>query len=208
MRKDFAIFILTHGRPEKVITYKTIKKAGYTGKIFIIIDDEDKRRDEYVEAFGKESVIIFNKKEIAQTFDEFDNNDEKRSIVYARNACFEIAKKLKLKYFMQLDDDYYEINYKFTDQFIYKQRSINGGLDNILNYFINYFENINVKSIAFAQCGDFIGGEKGSFGKVIKLHRKAMNTFLCSTERPFKFVGRINEDVNTYTSYQSRGNVF
>jgi hypothetical protein len=26
-----------------------------------------------------------------------------------------------------------------------------------------------------------------------------MNTFFCSTERPFKFVGRINEDVNTYT---------
>ena len=35
-----------------------------------------------------------------------------------------------------------------------------------------------------------------------------MNTFFCSIDRPFKFIGRINEDVNTYTNYQSKGNVF
>jgi hypothetical protein len=40
------------------------------------------------------------------------------------------------------------------------------------------------------------------------LRRKAMNTFFCCTERPFKFVGRINEDVNTYTNLASRGGLF
>jgi len=39
--KDFAVFILSHGRPNDVITYKTIIKQGYTGKIFIILDNED-----------------------------------------------------------------------------------------------------------------------------------------------------------------------
>ena len=32
-----------------------------------------------------------------------------------------------------------------------------------------------------------------------------MNSFVCDTEKPFKFVGRINEDVNTYTCEQRRG---
>ena len=31
--EDFAIFILTHGRPNNVITYNTLKTSGYTGDI-------------------------------------------------------------------------------------------------------------------------------------------------------------------------------
>lgn len=32
-----------------------------------------------------------------------------------------------------------------------------------------------------------------------------MNTFFCDVEKPFKFIGRINEDVNTYTRLGSTG---
>ena len=35
-----------------------------------------------------------------------------------------------------------------------------------------------------------------------------MNTFICSTDRKFQFVGRINEDVNTYVKYGSIGSIF
>ena len=35
-----------------------------------------------------------------------------------------------------------------------------------------------------------------------------MNSFFCSIERPFKFIGSINEDVNTYTTLASRGDLF
>lgn len=45
MRDDFCAFILTHGRPDKVLTYRTLRRAGYTGKIFIVVDDEDKTRN-------------------------------------------------------------------------------------------------------------------------------------------------------------------
>ena len=38
--EDFAVFILTHGRADNVKTYKTLKRFGYTGKIYIIIDNE------------------------------------------------------------------------------------------------------------------------------------------------------------------------
>ncbi|EFL0486748.1 hypothetical protein G8G26_005003 [Escherichia coli] len=30
MRDDFCAFILTHGRPDKVLTYRTLRRAGYT----------------------------------------------------------------------------------------------------------------------------------------------------------------------------------
>ena len=35
-----------------------------------------------------------------------------------------------------------------------------------------------------------------------------MNSFFCSTDRPFQFLGSINEDVNTYTTLGSRGDIF
>ena len=44
---DFCVFILTHGRPEKVITYETLIKNGYSGPRYIVIDNEDKKANLY-----------------------------------------------------------------------------------------------------------------------------------------------------------------
>lgn len=51
-----------------------------------------------------------------------------------------------------------------------------------------------------------IGGANNFFRK--GLSRKAMNTFFCKTSRRFQFVGRVNEDVNTYTSLGNKGGLF
>jgi hypothetical protein len=42
-KEKFAMFILTHGRPHDVITMQALKDSNYTGKTFIIIDNEDKQ---------------------------------------------------------------------------------------------------------------------------------------------------------------------
>ena len=41
MRDDFAVMILTHGRADRVYTLKSLRKGGYTGKVYIVIDNED-----------------------------------------------------------------------------------------------------------------------------------------------------------------------
>lgn len=203
---DFVAFILTHGRPEKVFTYNSLIKGGYTGRIVILIDNEDKKADEYKAKFG-DKVYIFDKKAISLTFDQADNFNDRRAIVYARNACFDVAKELGYKYFIQLDDDYTDFRYKFDGNYNYLDKVIKGSLDNIFESLLKFYKSIPAKSIAIAQGGDFIGG-KESTSAVVKIKRKCMNTFICSTDRPFKFLGRINEDVNTYTNFQSKGNLF
>ena len=40
MKNNFAVFILTNGRANNVITYKVLRKQGYTGKIYLMVDDE------------------------------------------------------------------------------------------------------------------------------------------------------------------------
>jgi len=196
--KDFAVFILTHGRPNNVKTFTTLKKCGYTGQIYFIVDNEDKTIDKYISNFGVEYVKIFDKKYYADNVDEGNNFDERRTITYARNACFDIAKEIGIKYFVQLDDDYYYFGYRYESG-----ARIIKNLDSVFNIVLNFYKNVDIKSIAFGQGGDHIGGFSG-----IKLKRKCMNSFFCSTDRQFNFVGAMNEDVNTYTTLGSRGLIF
>jgi hypothetical protein len=207
MTNDFAIFILSHGRPDKIYTLKALKASNYTGKYYIIIDDEDKTADRYKELY-REKVIQFNKSEIASRTEEADNFNDKRAIIYARNACFEIAKKLNIKYFMQLDDDYTGFRYTADENWLYlNKRPKIKDLNRTINIMLDFYKSTSILAIAMSQGGDYIGGENSSVFKK-RLARKAMNSFLCSTERPFKFVGRVNEDVNTYTWLQSIGGIF
>lgn len=198
----FAAFILTHGRPDNVITVKSLKRHGYTGKVFFIVDNEDKTVHKYVENFGREKVIVFDKKAVADACDEGNNFGERRAILYARNACFEIAKSLGITHFIQLDDDYSEFKFRFEKEL--SRHWIVFNLDAVIQSFLEFYLATPIKSIAFSQGGDHIGGYSGQ----TKLKRKCMNSFFCSTERPFQFVGAINEDVNTYTTLGSRGDLF
>lgn len=202
MRDDFCAFILTHGRPDKVSTYQLLKKSGYTGKIFIVVDDEDKTRGQYLETFG-EKVLTFSKQEIAGRFDEADNFDDRRSIFYARNACFDLAKRVGCKYFIQLDDDYTEFQFRVDENYD-RSYTLITDMDSILEAMLAFYESIPATTIAMAQGGDFLG----SSDNAAWLKRKAMNSFICSTDRPFAFMGRINEDVNTYTTLGRCGQLF
>lgn len=205
MRNDFCVFILTHGRPNNVYTVNSLKQANYTGRVIFVVDNEDDTVEEYKNNFGEENVYVFDKLAISKTFDTADTFDDRRTIVYARNACFNIARELGYNYFLELDDDYtsFEYRYQKDNKLLVKKVK---DLDSIIAAMIDFLEKTNALTVAFAQGGDFIGGVKnGNYNK--KVLRKAMNTFFCKTEKRFDFVGRINEDVNTYTSLGNRGNL-
>lgn len=200
------MFILSHGRADRLYTLKTLKKVGYTGDWFIVIDDEDKMMDEYIQRYG-DKVVVFSKDQIAKTFDRADNFNKKNCVVYARNACFELAEKMGYTHFMEMDDDYTGFSYRFNEKGEFKSKEVKN-LDFVMERLIHFYEVSGATCLAFAQGGDFIGGGNGGMGKAILTKRKAMNTMLCSTKRPFQYVGTINEDVNTYVAYGIRGKLF
>jgi hypothetical protein len=210
MPNNFCVFILTHGRPENVLTYDTLKNSGYTGKIYIVIDDEDKTAARYVEKFGDE-VLIFCKKEAAKQTDDGEcqrENKDRRAIVYARNVCFELARKVGCDYFIQLDDDYTSFNYRFNHEYDFGDWGVKKNLDALFSIYLDYYKSIPALTIAMAQSGDFIGGKNSSLAKSVKTKRKAMNTFFCCVDRPFKFTGKMNEDVTTYVTLGRKGELF
>lgn len=202
---NYCVFILTHGRPNNVLTYKTLLKCGFNGNVYFVVDDEDQSVNEYINNFGIDKVKIFNKKQVADQIDEANNFDNRKVIVHARNYCFKLAKELGYKYFIELDDDYYEFIYKFPDT---KGQVLCKDINKIFDLMFDFYKKINAKSICFAQTGDFIGGIDNGKGLYRFSKRKCMNSFFCSIDRPFQFVGSINEDVNTYTTLANRGELF
>lgn len=204
--RDYAVFIVTHGRPNKVITHKTLRRQGYSGDIFLIVDDQDSTVSEYKSLFG-DYVIVFDKNKYIELTDDGDNFIEKRAVVYARNACFDIAETVGVKYFIVLDDDYTSFRYKMNGNFSYADKNIIN-LDKMFDLVFEYYKQIPAKSIAISQNGDYIGGAGNNLHLSLGRRRKCMNSFFCSTDRRFMFFGKINEDLNVSTSYQSLGNLF
>jgi hypothetical protein len=202
----FCVFILTHGRPDNVITLKTLEKCGYTGRLYLICDNEDKKLDRYRQNFGADRVIVFDKKAEAEACDAGNNFGERRTILMARNACFGIASRLGITHFLQLDDDYTDFRYKIEETG--NHLAVVKDLDSVFYLFLRFYIESGATSIAFAQNGDFIGGFDNGKGLYRFSKRKCMNTFFCSTERPMRFIGAMNDDVNTYTTLGSRGAVF
>ena len=203
------IFILTHGRPEQVTTFSTLQNYGWRGPVYLIVDNEDPTVEGYKEKFGDSNVIVFDKAAAEELFDTGDNFTDRKTIVFARNACFEIARSLGYRYFLEFDDDYTAFEIILDGEGDYNPK-VRRCLTEILSAYLDFYKSLppTVKTLAMAQGGDFIGGREGQTAKDLKLKRKAMNSFLCDVERPFRFLGRINEDVNTYVASGATGDLF
>lgn len=206
MRDDFAVLILTHGRADNVYTVKSLKQAGYTGKWYIVIDNEDDQKERYIKNFGKDRVIEFDKQAVYDRIDTFDNFNNHKAIVYARNASWDIAEKLGLNYFLEFDDDYTSIEYRYIQGEKLKVQKVKDA-DRLFERMLDFLDVSGASSVALAQGGDFLGGAQGTNARK-GLLRKAMNSFFCRTDTRFEFSGTINEDVNTYTTLAHRGALF
>ncbi len=205
MRNDFCVFILCYGRPDSCDTLKTLLESNYTGNYYLVLSTDDVTIPKYIENFGKENVLVFDKSEIE--FDCMDTFDNKKCVVYARNACFYLAEKLGIKYFLELDDDYTAFRFRFErDGKLATRYCIDA--DELFTVMLDLLNSSDkIYSVALAQTGDYIGG-LGSAMLRGKSARKCMNSFFCDVAKKFDFIGTFNEDVNTYTALQSKGPVF
>lgn len=207
MNRRFCVFIITNGRPYKVYTYKTIREQGYTGDVIFVVDNLDSTKEEYIKKFGENNVYIFDKLKIAERTDDANTDNKLNAIIYGRNVCFDIAREKGYTHFLELDDDYTSFMWRRENEEGKLQGIFSKDLDSVFSLFCDFMDNTPTYSICFAQGGDFIGG-KDNKGLKDGLKRKAMNSFFCKTDRYFQFVGKINEDVNTYVLEGSRGKLF
>lgn len=206
MQNDFAVIIPTHGRHDRVFTIDSLKKSGYTGNFYLLCDDEDKQLDKYKTKYG-DKVMVFSKDDYKGKFDKMDNFGNKACVVYARNAMWDIAKKIGLKYFAVADDDYTAFEYRITSEGGYYSKRIKN-INDVFNSYTDFLITSKVDTVCFAQGGDFIGGkDNNKVANGFKVSRKMMNLYFFDVDKPIEFKGTINEDLTSSVTEGRAGRV-
>lgn len=77
--ENFAVFVISHGRAKTLTTPDILRKHGYTGLIYIVVDDTDEQVEQYQERFG-ENVLVFSKSEYMKSSDSLDTKTLPRQI--------------------------------------------------------------------------------------------------------------------------------
>ena len=231
MRDDFCAFIVTYGRPDNVKTLRALKGSGYTGKVFLVVDDADKTLPDY-QARYPDQVLVFSRDDIATRSrgsfrqevgryvgsGEFDVGDNlgtrgKPAAVFARNALWGLAREVGCQFFVELDDDYSNFSFRLTGANTGEHHGWTiRSLDRVFTAMVNFIERTGCATLAMSQGGDHMGVA----GEVQLRHRdyrkgqarKAMNSFVCDVRHPWEFRGRMNEDVNSYVSLGNVGELF
>jgi hypothetical protein len=117
-------------------------------------------------------------------------------------ALWALARSVGARYFIELDDDYLTFQFhgydKVPTQSAHKRIM---GIDRVFSAMADFVEATGCATLAMAQGGEYRPER-------YRLTRKAMNSFVCDVERPFQFMGRLNEDVNAYVTEGNRGRLF
>lgn len=202
-RDDFCVFILSHGRADNVMSERTLRRSGYTGRTYVVVDDLDGQVERYRENFGADRVLVFDKRAWAAKTDSYSNQNILNSVVYARNAVWDFARELKVRHFCVLDDDYSGFYFRWIDGDGLPSARCKD-LDEVFSAMVDFLDASRADVVCMAQAGDYVGG-MDSTAATHPLLRKAMNVYFFATDRPYLFAGTMNDDVNTYVLANLRG---
>lgn len=190
MRDDTAIFIITHQRADKQLTLKMLKQSGYSGKVYLVVDDMDCQLQEYRKRYG-DNILIFSKKKYAEKVDTHINKFRTCSAVFARNACIDMAKEMGLSFYFVCDDDIRCIYVKDGRTGKMETHKI-ADIERVLSKLVEFMENTRVHAVAFADNSAYIGGANQHVRNGVKY---VLTKFvLCRTDDPVIYQSIMWED--------------
>lgn len=204
--KRFAVFILSHGRADTITTVRTLRGQGFTGDVFVVIDDEDEQEDLYRERFGT-SVIKFNKLKYFLSTDTGDLDKGRKVGVFARNFIQDEAKRRGYKYHLQLDDDVTLFDVRWEEDGRLRGAKCHN-LDKYMDAMCDFMDaSPKITALSFGCTGYLIGGANCQTWDE-RLPRKAMTTFLMRADDIQYFSLRMNDDITTSALNTMRGKLY
>lgn len=203
--KDFAVFILSHGRADTISTYKKLRDGGYTGRTYVVIDNEDDQEDLYRQKFG-DDIIQFDKRDYLEKTDLGDLDTDRRIGVFARNFIQDEAKRLGYKFHLQLDDDVHSFAYRIVQDG--RLRSIKcNHLDEVFDGMVELMQETSITALSFGLSSYYIGGAENNNVQEGMI-RKTMTTFLMRADDLQYFHMRMNDDITTSLINGMRGKLY
>ena len=201
--KDLAVFICTHGRPDKQITYDWLKEHNCTYPVYLLVDSLDNTQDEYKRVFG-DSVIVFDKPKYISNTDVVVPVDSHAGVVFARNAAIDIAHEMGYKYVLACDDDCTQFTYRYVEDGHLRSYEFENA-DDMISTITAFMDNTNIETISLTERGNYFGGAKSP-----NITEGLMRTRLCCvwfirTDTKTRFSSLIVEDLVYYLQYNTQG---
>ena len=202
IKLKFSIFITSHNSPYECISYASLRTAGYTGDIYIVIDDADPQFDEYSRSGN--NLVVFHKQDYIEKLDIGMSklNPQLAAVLYARAAVEDFAKQMDLDYFMVMDDDIYGFRYRYADKNKLCSKPVEN-FDILIDNYIQFMKESNSLCLSFAHDGSFIGG-LSAIPKILE-RRSCHTIFLRDTSKEFEWKFAVNEDYVSSLLYANIG---
>lgn len=203
-----AIFICTHGRPDKQITLKALRDAGYTGLIILVTDNEDE--SDYVSFIDKlhDGELwhhIFNKQKLIDSTNTTNCPPNRKTILYAKNACEIAAKNYKLDCFAICDDDIPGFRYRYIEDGSCKSLQVKHSMDAIINSYFQYVLDADITATSFGMAQFYFSGEK-CFSPETMLKWRVPYTFVFrNAKHEVNWVSDYGEDITTAIECANQG---
>ena len=198
----YGIFIISHGRPW-CTTPSALLKAGYTGEWFIVADNLD---DTQYEDLYPNHVIRFDKPAYMAKVDTVDNFGIVKSSLYARHACFDLARERHYDCFGLFDDDISGFSYRYTDCGVLRCACIRD-IDTVFEAYCEFAMCSDAACVAFINENTLIGGISNR-AVVDGYTYEPFNTYIINTHRPqIPFTGSMEEDVSYVYMNNNVGNL-
>lgn len=207
MRDDFAIFICTHGRPNKQLTLQSLLNAGYTGRYYLVLDDTDETVQQYIDNFGTEHLIVFDKNHYINTSDTGSNKPVYKCILYAKDAVEDIARALNLKTFILADDDIVKLRFRTVRDSKLCTDDVNA-LNDVLEAYIEYMLKSDIATLGFGNSYIYIGGVGALNPRNLSNRRFTYNFILRNVSHEVCWYSEMNEDSITPILSAHKGQVW
>lgn len=204
MGNDFAIFILSHNRADKIDTLSMLEKYKYSGKLYVVISEDNNQIGEYIKVVkGRATLLIFDKQDYLDIDTHMGSDNPMLGVaLYARNFVVQKAKQMRLKHYLMIDDDVTKLFFRYEDNGHLKQKEIKS-INPILSSMIDFLDcSTHIGGLSSARDGGYFGGLKGNFAK--GLTRKLNSFALLKTTEDWNFCSALLDDEATYIKNYNR----
>ena len=151
-----AYFIASYGKPDNILTVKTLLKHKAEYPIYIVVGKDDPRLEEYEKI---DNVFVFDKNDYH--IDSLGSYRETKKIcTYSRPAIYDLAKKLGVKYIVYLYDDIIKFTLRYAEGDKVKSTS-NFKIDLLVDMYIDLLNSSDKIYFTGPPCSSFYTGIKG-----------------------------------------------
>ena len=201
----YAVFILTHGRPNNQLTLQLLKRIGYTGQIYLVLDNLDDTLLQYQSNYkdAVTDILVFDKKLYAQKTDTGNNNPILGCGVYARNAIEDFAKQFNLDAHIQADDDIKNFRYRWIEDDKVKSLPVSCNGDMLLDAYVNALLQMGIANIGFATNIQYLSKSK-FFNQTFDCFDFPYNFIIRNNSLPVDWIMNFSDDYTTQAVMRGR----